>query len=59
MKTGVIEVTVKLYLQVDLDEEDARELVENVDYHFNSNMISHTEIIADDITDRCNLGNPD
>ena len=49
MKTGVIEVKVKIYLEIDLDEEDARELVENMDYNFEHPLISHTEIVEDDI----------
>ncbi len=47
--TGVIELTVKVYLTMDLDEEQARELVENVDYTFNDPLIEHTEIVADNI----------
>jgi hypothetical protein len=51
MRTGVVEVTVKLFFELDLPEDQAREVVENVDYSFDHELISHTEIVADNISD--------
>jgi hypothetical protein len=50
--TGVIEVTVKLRLEMDVDKEDAREIVENLDYSFRHPLIQDTEITGDDIEQR-------
>jgi hypothetical protein len=54
-KIGIIEVTVKLLLEMDVDEEDARDIVENCDYHFTHPLIQETEIMADDISERIEI----
>jgi len=41
---GIIEVTVKLYLEMDVDEDKAQEIVSEMDYNFYHELISHTEI---------------
>jgi hypothetical protein len=46
---GIIEVTVKLYLEMDLDEEDAREVVENMIELVVHPLISHTEVVSDNV----------
>jgi hypothetical protein len=48
---GIIEVTVKLYLETDVDEETACEIVENMDYDFNHPLISDTDIFEDNIAE--------
>jgi len=53
MKTGIIEVKVKLFLNADVNEDEAREIVENMDYSFDHEMIADAEIIEDDIYERC------
>tara|TARA_R110002110_G_scaffold14438_1_gene67158 strand:- start:1450 stop:1623 length:174 start_codon:yes stop_codon:yes gene_type:complete len=55
-KTGIIEITMKLYLDMDVDEDQARDIVENGDYNFSHPLVVHTEIIADDIQDRIEMG---
>jgi len=52
-KTGIIEVTVKLFLEMDVDAEGAREIIENCDYNFKHPLIQETEIISDDVQMRC------
>ena len=54
--TGIIEVTVKLKLNQDLTEEQAEEVVSEMDYNFNHPNIETTEIVADDLIDRFDLG---
>jgi hypothetical protein len=49
---GTIEVKVRLLLEMDVNEEDAREIVENMDYKFDHPLIQETEVVEDDITDR-------
>ncbi len=51
-KTGIIEVIVKLKLERDVNEEEAREIVEDLCYDFKHELISSSEIIADDIAER-------
>ena len=41
---GIIYVQVALYLEADVDEEEAQEIVEEMDYDFKHKMISHTEV---------------
>jgi DNA-dependent RNA polymerase auxiliary subunit epsilon len=48
-ETGIIELTVKLYLETDVDAEQAREIVDEMNYDIKHPMIQDTEIIADDI----------
>jgi hypothetical protein len=50
--TGIIEVTVKLRLEMDVDEAEAREIVNNCDYNFDHPLIADTEITSDDISQR-------
>lgn len=52
MKTGIIEVTVKLMLELDVDAEQAHEIVEDLNYEFQHELIAETEIVADDIAER-------
>jgi len=52
MKTGTIEVTVRLRLNQDVDEDEAREIVDEMDYSFNHPLICEEEIIEDDISER-------
>lgn len=52
-KIGIIEVTVKLFLETDVDQDTAQEIVENMDYECSHGLISHTEITGDDIEYRC------
>jgi hypothetical protein len=47
--TDTIEVTVRIKLFEKVNEEQAREIVENVDYDFNHDNIKSTEITEDDI----------
>lgn len=51
--TGVIEVTLKLFLDRYVDEDEAREIVENMKYSVKHPAVEYTEIMADDITQRC------
>ena len=51
-RIGTIEVTVRLYLDCDVEEDEARNIVENMDYDFDHLLIQDTEIIHDDITER-------
>lgn len=44
MKSGIIYVTVALYLNKDVDEEEQRAIVFEMDYQFKHPLISHTEI---------------
>jgi hypothetical protein len=41
---GIIYVKVALYLEADVEKEEAQEIVEAMDYNFKHTMISHTEI---------------
>ena len=52
VKNGIIEVTVRLELECDVTEDEAREIVENMDYSFNHILIQNTEIKSDDISER-------
>jgi hypothetical protein len=52
---GTIEVTVRLRLEKDVDEQEARDIVENCDYEFNYPLIQETEIIGDDISERIEM----
>ena len=51
-RIGIIEVTVRLRLEADVAEDEAREIIENCDYSFDHYMIQEHEIIGDDITER-------
>ena len=44
VKSGVVYVKVALYMNADVDQEEAQEIVENMDYDFKHIMISHTEV---------------
>lgn len=41
---GVIYVKLALYLELDVDDEQAQEIVNELDYDVKHNLISHTEI---------------
>ena len=41
---GVIYVKVAIYLNADVDEDEAQEIVNEMDYEFKHTMIDHTEI---------------
>ena len=41
---GIIYVKVALYLNADVTEEEAQEIVNEMDYNFSHTMIDHTEI---------------
>lgn len=41
---GIIYVKVALYLETDVDEVTAQEIVSEMDYDFKHTLISHTEI---------------
>jgi hypothetical protein len=49
---GTIDVKVRLHLEMDVDEEDAREIVENMDYSMIHPLIQYSEVVEDDITER-------
>jgi len=51
MKTVCI--TVRIKLNKDLDEEQAEDLISSLDYEFKHESIESTEIIEDDISNRC------
>ena len=44
MAKGIIYVKVALYLEADVDDEEAQEIVADMSYDFNHVMISATEI---------------
>ena len=44
MKTGVIEINVRLYLNVDVDENEARDIIDNMDYGFEHSLIADSDI---------------
>ena len=48
---GTITVTTKIYLECDVDEKEARDIVSNMDYNFDHPLISHTEIVEDDVNE--------
>lgn len=47
MKTGIIYLKIKIKLNYDMTEEEAQEMVEDLDYDFNDtkNRIATTEIV--------------
>jgi hypothetical protein len=45
--TGTIDVTVRVYLDMDLDEEDARDVVN--DLEVSGYCVSHTETVSDNL----------
>ena len=49
---GIIEVKVKLYLESDVTEAEARNIVGNCNYSFVHRNIQDTEIVSDDIAKR-------
>ena len=42
---GTIKVEVKLFLEMDVDEETVAEIIENMDYNFKHKLIADTEIV--------------
>ena len=42
---GTIEIIVKLYLSTDVDEKEAKQIIENTDYYFDHKLIAQTEIV--------------
>jgi hypothetical protein len=38
---GIIDVTTRLYLEQDVNEEEAQKIVDNMDYKFEHELIAH------------------
>ena len=51
-KIGCFEVTIKVMLDCDVEEDLARIIASEMDYNVNHYLIQETEVIADDITER-------
>jgi hypothetical protein len=46
-KTGTIDVTIKVYLDMDLDEEDSRDVINSLEVE--GYCVSHTEVVGDNL----------
>ena len=44
MGQGIVYVKVALYMECDVEDDEAQEIVSEMDYEFKHPMISHTEI---------------
>ena len=42
---GTIEVIAKLYLNTDVDEKEAKQIIEDMDYYFDHELIAETSIV--------------
>jgi hypothetical protein len=49
MHTGIIEIKVRLFLNYDVNETEAQEIIDEMDYQFKHSTIGNTEIIEHEL----------